>query len=272
MKAKYHLKRLIGGMAWMGLTALLFAQTSFGQDFISREYRDRWYQEYENFGGYDIRKNPTYINQTYERARGRSTSETMGVLSRVTYDPFGNFLLPGGTVYNMQWNRSRLGSSYGFDGTYSSNVFNNIMIAADEFSNWQTRFMISNGGTGIGMRAYFTPSTLKITNFGGLRWDASSRKNNVTLLVQNNSGPTAMNLYGVHWQSILGDILKVGATYVGSQRGTTSYSHADIDHTNNATNTIGMRDEPAQARATANFACWTGWRRRKTPFSSATAR
>lgn len=94
------------------------------------------------------------------------------------------------------------------------------------------------------MRAFFTPSTLKITNFGGLRWDASSRKNNLTLLVQNNSGPTAMNLYAAHWQSILGDVLKVGATYVGRQRGTTDYSHADIDHTDNVAGIIGMRDEP----------------------------
>ena len=246
MKAKYHLKRLIGGTAWMGLLALLFAQTSFGQDFISREYRDRWYQEYENFGGYDIRKNPTYIDQTYDSPRGRTgRTQTMGVMSRVTYDPFGNFLLPGGTVYNMTWNRSRLGQDYSFDGTYSSNVFNNIMISADEFSNWQTRFMIANSGYGIGMRAFFTPSTLKITNFGGLRWDASSRKNNVTLLVQNSSSNTSVNnLYGLHWQSILGDILKVGGTFVSRQRGTTSYSNADIDHTDTASSLIGMRDEP----------------------------
>jgi hypothetical protein len=168
----------------------------------------------------------------------------MGVLSRVTYDPFGNFLLPGGSIYNYKWDRSRIGSTYGFDDTYSNNVFNNLMISADEFSNWQTRFIISNIGANpttnpSGMRAFFTPSTLKITNFGGVRWDMSSRKNNVTLLVQNQGGMTAQNLYGVHWQSILGDILKVGGTFVARQRGTLSYSHTDIDN-----GPQGMRSTP----------------------------
>lgn len=268
MKAKYHLKRVIGCAAWAGLTALLFAQSSFGQGFISREYRDRWYQEYENFGGYDIRRNPTYPTESYKINRGSTEesamrTQTMRVLSRATYDQFGNFLLPGGTIYNMKWDRSRLGSDYDFDGTYSYNVFNNLMVSADEFSNWQTRFMISNvysrdttsdtdvtqGTTaaavyipGSGMRAYFTPSTLKLTNFDGVRWDASSRKNNVTLLVQNNSGMDATNLYGVHWESILGDILKVGGTFVSRQRGTSSYSNSDIDHTESGI--IGMKSEP----------------------------
>lgn len=241
MRKTYHVKRLIGSAVCAG-AALLFAQSLFAQGFISREYRPRWMQEYENFGGYDLRKNPTYILQDFPTSNPNKV-QTMGVLSRVTYDPFGNFLLPGGTVYDFKWDRSRVGTSYGFDGTYSSSVFNNIMISADEFSNWQTRFMISNNtyssSSPIGMRAFFTPSTLKITNFSGIRWDLSSRKNNVTLLVQNNAGATAGNLYGVHWQSILGDILKVGGTFVSRQRGTQSYSNADIDN-----GTSGMRSSP----------------------------
>ncbi len=241
MRKTYHVKRLIGSAVCVG-AALFFAQSLFAQGFISREYRPRWMQEYESFGGYDIRKNPTYIQQEYPTTNPAKT-QTMGVLSRATYDPFGNFLLPGGTIYNFQWDRSRVGTSYGFDGTYSANVFNNIMISADEFSNWQTKFMISNNtystSSPVGMRAYFTPSTLKITNFSGIRWDLSSRKNNVTLLVQNNQGSTAGNLYGVHWQSILGDILKVGGTFVSRQRGTQGYSNADIDN-----GTTGMRSAP----------------------------
>ena len=232
------LKRLLGSAVCFGTAALMFAQTSFAQGFISREYRPRWYQEYENFGGYDLRKNPEYISTSYPTSTG--AVQTMGVLSRVTYDPFGNFLLPGGNIYNYRWDRSRVGTNYGFDGTYSANVFNNLMISADEFSNWQTRFMIANvSGDGTGMRAYFTPSTLKITNFGGVRWDLSSRKNNITLLVENRGGPTAQNLYGIHWQSILGDILKVGGTFVARQRGTLSYSHTDIDN-----GPTGMRSTP----------------------------
>jgi hypothetical protein len=238
MKRVYQTKRLIGSAVCIGVAALMCAQISYAQGFISREYRPRWYQEYENFGGYDLRKNPTYLNQIYPStytttygSSGNSNTLAMGVLNRATYDPLGNFLLPGGDVFTYTWNRSRLGTGYGFDGTYTPQVFNNLMISADEFSNWQTRIMVAQGGTGMGVRAFFTPSTLKITNFGGVRWDLSSRKNNVTLLVQNNAGgPAGFNLYGVHWESILGDILNVGGTYVARQRGTTSYSHVDIDN------------------------------------------
>ena len=125
----------------------------------------------------------------------------------------------------MNWNQSKLGASEWADDSWASSVFNNLMICSDEFSNWQTRFILSQGGYGAGIRSYFTPSTLKLTNFGGFRWDASSRKNNVTVLASAGDRP----IYGVHWESVLGDILKIGATYVGRQRGTVSYSHQDID-------------------------------------------
>ena len=120
----------------------------------------------------------------------------------------------------MQWDRSRIGTSTDKNNSYFNNVFNNIMISSDEFSNWQTKFMI-----GTTLRAFFTPSTLKITRFNGVRWDASSRKNIVTLLAQ----PGSPTLSGIHWQSILGDILKIGGTYVSKRRGTISDSHQDID-------------------------------------------
>lgn len=150
-------------------------------------------------------------------------------LSPVTYDQFGNFLLPGGDIYNMQWDMSRVGASSSTDagGTnFYSGVFNNLMISTDEFSNWRTNFMIGNT-----LRAYFTPSTLKATNFQGIRWDASSRKNQVSLIASTGevSGLNDRPMFGVHWQSILGDILKVGGTFVTRQRGTQSYSHQDID-------------------------------------------
>jgi len=239
MKRICHVKKLIGSAAFLGLTMMLFPQMSFGQGqgFVSREYRPRWFQEYENYGSYDLRKSPTYFDETYvtgRRADGSSMTQTRQVMSRVSYDPFGNFLLPGGTIYNMQWDQSRLGTSSAFDGTYAPNVFNNLMISSDEFSNWQTRFMI-----GTTIRAYFTPSTLKMTNFNGIRWDASTRKNSITLLAQPSSGVAAITTLGAHWQSILGDKLKVGGTFISRQRGTLAYNNADIDNGN-----AGMRDTP----------------------------
>ncbi len=221
----------------------------WSQSFISKEYRPRWYDVYENFGSYDMRKYPTMrkLEAGYGKTDYVENPALRGPVSPVAYDQFGNMLLPGGEIFNMSWNRSKLGASQDpADATsatkteqyrWMNGVFNNLVIATDEFSNWQTRFMIARRPTNIswngtvpqgGLRAYFTPSTMKITNFSGFRWDASSRKNNVTILASSGDRPT----YGVHWQSVLGDILKVGATYVGRQRGTISYSHQDIDGSN----------------------------------------
>ncbi len=227
----------------VAVTALLCVESSayaqivdrkiWRQTFISRDYRPRWGDRYENFGSYDMRRyaRPVLSADTYNGMGYLGTAYDIvdrGPVSPVSYDPFGNFLLPGGQIFQMTWNKSRLGTGLTQDSQWGNSVFNNLMIMSDEISNWQTRFMISNGGSGSGIRAYFTPSTLKITNFRGFRWDASTRKNNVTLLASpgsNNQYP----LYGVHWQSKLGDILDLGASYVSRQRGTIAYSHQDID-------------------------------------------
>jgi hypothetical protein len=241
MKKIGHVKKLIGSVVYLGLAMMLFPQTSFGQlvwsslkdsGYISREYHPRWFQEYENFGSYDLRKNPPYFKDSYQVGLNKTNDRLL--MSRVTYDPFGNFLLPGGNVYNMTWDRSNIGttsSPFGVVGTYANDVFNNLMISSDEFSNWQTKLLI-----GSSIRTFFTPSTLKMNNFTGIRWDASTRKNNVTLLCQ----PGNLTMLGAHWQSILGDKLKVGGTFINRQRGTLAYSNNDI--ANGQTN--GIRDTP----------------------------
>lgn len=242
------LKKLTECSALVGMALLIFSESASGQitersywtqTFLSREYRPRWGDKYENFGNYDIRRYP----RTRLLEEGLTDSDNIvkrGQVTPVTYDPFGNFLLPGGEIYTMAWNQSKLGASQWQDDRWANRVFNNLMISSDEFANWQTRFIIAGGGFGNGVRAYFTPSTLKLTNFQGFRWDASSRKNNVTLLASAGDNP----IYGLHWQSVLGDILKVGATFVSKQRGTVSYSHQDIDGSNPKATNI-MRDEPS---------------------------
>ncbi|MDP2983618.1 MAG: hypothetical protein Q8O92_09865 [Candidatus Latescibacter sp.] len=258
MKRIGHVKKLIGSIAYLSLAMIWFPQTSFGQvewtkdsGFISREYRPRWFRGYENFGRYDLRKAPVYITEAYQtgiNASGAPTYNTRQVMSRFSYDPFGNFLLPGGDIWNMKWDTSRLGTTSGNVATdptaptpfyYAASVFNNLMISSDEFSNWQTKLLI-----GTTIRTVFTPSTLRMNNYIGtatpsLRWDASNRKNNITLLAQPGSGISATTLLGAHWQSILGDKLKVGGTFINRQRGTQAYSNTDID-----TGLAGMRDTP----------------------------
>ena len=222
MKKISHARKVLAGIACFGLLLVFMSQAAFSQGFINREDRPRWGDRYENFSNYDLRRYP----RTLVRKQGKREGNIEwvnpvwhGPADPVSFDQFGNFLLPGGDIYNLTWDKSPAGASQVY-GANAANIFNNLMISSDEFSNWQTKFMI-----GTNLRAYFTPSTLKRTNFNGVRWDASSRKNSFTFLA--SVGGT--NLFGAYWQSILGDVLKLGGTFVTRQRGTQSYSNHDID-------------------------------------------
>jgi len=224
MEKTFNIKIFVAGIAFFGVVLFGVVQTSFAQNFISREARPRWDDRYENFSNYDIRKYPGQLTADSINPARRGPADP------VTFDQFGNFLLPGGDIYNMVWDKSVVGASQAYSD--NSRIFNNLMISSDEYSNWVTKFMV-----GQKLRAYFTPSTLKKTTFNGIRWDASSRKNSFTFLasVGNNPGVADVvtpedyrNLFGLYWQSILGDVLKVGGTFVAQQRGTQSYSNKDI--------------------------------------------
>lgn len=240
MKKLSHLKRY-AGLAFCCLLFIGFGNSSSAQTFISREDRPRWGFIYENYGDYDYRLPRNYKDNLLRRFDKSSTDREWvnpawhGPANPVTYDQFGNFLLPGGDIYNLTWDKSTVGASQVY-GDNAASIFNNLMISSDEFSNWQTQFMV-----GTNLRVYFTPSTLKRTNFNGIRWDASSRKNSFTFVASVGSNPSNArldapptesdyrNLFGAYWQSVLGDVLKIGGSFVTNQRGTQSYSNRDID-------------------------------------------
>ena len=229
MKKICYSKGFIVGVSCFCMIVLGFAQLSFADlissgNFISREDRPRWYDRYESLSEYDYRnysETPTLIDaqdKSYEDDDPEMLNPVWhGQADPFSFDRLGNFLLPGGDIYNMTWDRSTAGAeqTYGSDVT----IFDNLMISSDEFSNWMTKFMI-----GRNIRAFFTPSTLKRTNLNGVRWDASSRKNNFSFVASVGN----QNLFGAHWQSILGDVLKLGGSFVANQRGTQSYSNVDI--------------------------------------------
>ena len=227
MKKIFHLRKTIAGIACFCVMMLGFVQLSFTQDFISRESRPRWFDRYENFSFYDLRKYPQNLLDAQKKQIGGAEGAPeagnpvwYGPADPVTFDQFGNFLLPGGEIFALNWDKSAVGSDQVY-GDNAANIFNNLMISSDEISNWQTRFMVGNN-----LRAFFTPSTFKRTNFDGVRWDLSSRKNSVTFLA--SAADDNKNLFGAYWQSILGDVLKLGGTFVVQQRGTQKYSNKDI--------------------------------------------
>ncbi len=88
MKKICHLKNVVAGISLFFVMVSGFVQSSFSQDFISRESRPRWGVQYENFSNYDLRKYPGA-----EDDEGINPA-TYGPIDPVTFDRFGNFLLP----------------------------------------------------------------------------------------------------------------------------------------------------------------------------------
>lgn len=260
MRNKYNLRTISAVAACVCSMLLVYLPEVFAQGFISRETRPRWGARYENFSSYDLRRYPESLLDERNNQRGSDYSEGdpqwvnpvwRGPADPVTYDQFGNFMLPGGDVYNLVWDKSSTGT-YGqtvggtdFYDDDMAGIFNNLMISSDEFSNWQTKFMI-----GKQIRAFFTPSTLKRTRFNGIRWDASSRKNSFSFIASPGSKPSASynlpsssnyrNLFGLYWESVLGDVLKLGGTFVANQRGTELYSNKDISMHNKGLSEVDM--------------------------------
>ena len=71
---------------------------SYHQEFMNREYRQFWGESYENYGKENLRPR-------------------RDVLDPVTYDRFGNFLLPGYVGYRAEWRLDNRGATdWFYDG------------------------------------------------------------------------------------------------------------------------------------------------------------
>ncbi|MFC1512026.1 hypothetical protein ACFL5H_02380 [Candidatus Latescibacterota bacterium] len=242
MKKIKRTRRILTGIGCFCMLMAVCLSSARAQGFISREYRPGFSDLYENFSQYDIRAYPETLLERFGDINDAMSyiEEPMevnpmwhGAADPVTFDQFGNFLLPGGDIYNLTWDLSDVGTSELYDDN-KARIFQNIMISSDEFSNWQTQVMI-----GTNMRAVFTSSTLKKTNFSGIRWDGSNRKNSFTIIAKAGSNPTSedrrprepqhfRNIFGGHWRSVLGDVLSLGGTFVFENRGTEAYSNKDV--------------------------------------------
>jgi len=101
------IKGFVAGSACFGVVMLLIVQTSFSQGFISRDFRPRWGDRYENLSNYDLRKYPKSLKFAKPDTQLRRHSSVNAVYFRldedpvwngpadwVTFDRFGNFLLP----------------------------------------------------------------------------------------------------------------------------------------------------------------------------------
>ena len=193
------------------LCCLLLTAVSSEAQFLSRDTRALWANEvFENYGANG------YRDYDFEEENRR-------------FDIFGDLLIDGVDIleYN-EVRRNAPGQVGSFEArTDGYNDFFQKLVVADEgFGRWSTRLII-----GQHLRTSFTPMTLNIPNFNGIRWDGSSRKSRFSLIASHLTDPLVIDdvglqerrvfgtsLVGGHWESQVGDLFKIGTTYVNAHR------------------------------------------------------
>ncbi|MEE2659871.1 MAG: hypothetical protein VX733_15290 [Candidatus Latescibacterota bacterium] len=145
--------------------------------------------------------------------------------SRNRYDRLGNYLLRGFDVF--EWELSRPGRSTVTTRTAQYlGWFSNLIILNDSYRGW-------NYGVTLGedIRSKFTDLTFNQPRYFGIRLDGSSSDNQFTILLsqggslatqqatskfstfQSTAERSSVLIFGGRWQTNLGSVLKVGATY-----------------------------------------------------------
>jgi len=188
---------------------------------------------------------------SYQNYSGRNYENYSSVLlRRKFYDNFGNFLVDGVTIFGLSEEQRPANlqlldiptSSISKSRFYSS-YFSNLVVLNDSYSGLSSRLMI-----GEAIRTKFTSLTLDKARFNGIRWDASTAKYRGTVIASRISDPVRMNpeivltasqqvrrvrewtayLLGGHFETDLGDILTLGATYMNQHQRRSSLDSKDI--------------------------------------------
>ena len=238
-------------------SGMFFGRHQYGDMFMGR-----WRADYLNYGW-----------KNYENYRLNTTPYLR------TYDTFGNFVVEGYEVFALQEYRTRTPEvgSLGKKGQFYQNWLRHLIIADDAYGGWNTRLMV-----GDFIHTTFTPLTLDMVGFNGIRFDAiSTTDKELTLLVSRISDPLRMSLSGStaplgrqgkgvsvndgvylvggHWESNIGEVFVLGASYVNlyrfdSQRGVRTNSRKGLAPQNTIPQEIIVRfedDSPEDGRSGA---------------------
>ena len=192
-------------------------------------------QSHSQFISNKGKQNTSYLN--YSGRNYENYSSTF--LRKKFFDNFGNFLVEGTTVYELsevqkQQTASEIpsGNSDIIKSRYYQNYFNNLVIANDSYSGFETRLMV-----GDAIRTKFTSLTFNRARFNGIRWDAGTPKYRGTIVASRISDPIRFRfdnpiysdgvrrirdwtqyLFGGHFETDIGDILTLGVTYVNQHQ------------------------------------------------------
>lgn len=201
------------------LTCLCLAAlsaTSAGAQFLSRDYRQLWRNEvFENYGP------GGYRDYDFDEENRR-------------FDLFGDLIIDGVDVVNINETRrdapGRLGSYESRNSRYDR-FFDKLVIANEGFGPWSSRLVV-----GDHISTFFTPMTLNMPRFNGIRWDGASGSNRFSVISSHLTNPVLVpsgaaldqsfeerrifgtSILGGRWESQIGSVLKLGTTYVNTHR------------------------------------------------------
>ena len=128
-----------------------------------------------------------YLNYSGRNYENYSTT----FIRKKFFDNFGNFLVDGSTVYELNETQRQIETNADIGGNsdiiksrYFQSYFNNLVIANDAYGGFNTRLMV-----GDAIRTKFTPMTFNRARFNGIRWDAGTTKYRGTLIGSRISDP-----------------------------------------------------------------------------------
>ncbi|MEW6754526.1 MAG: hypothetical protein AB1505_26620 [Candidatus Latescibacterota bacterium] len=211
-----HCRRLRALLPWAAALTVGLGAADGEAQFLSRNFRRLWANEvFENYGA------AGYRDYDFSEENRR-------------FDFFGDHVIDGVDVISYSETRR---DAPGVAGSFESRnarydrFFDKLIIAQEGFGPWSTRLIV-----GDHIRTFFTPMTLNLPSYNGVRWDGSSRKSRFSVLATNLSDPVLVPagagvnavfeerrsfgtaLVGGHWESQIGDILRLGTTYVNTHR------------------------------------------------------
>ena len=215
-KSRLVLAGLVGLAGWILLGTNAEAQTFLrNRDFLNLGHPE----EYLNYGRKEYDPYPSVIN-----ARNR-------------YDRLGNYLSRGFNVFT--WEFSRPGHSQINTRTAQYlGWFTNLVMLNDSYKGWNYRMTL-----GEDIRTKFTDLTFQDPRFFGIILDGASSDNRFTLLL--SQGGDLMNtpkfstfrstterspvlVMGGHWETKLGNVLRLGATYYNQHMANTFDDQGDF--------------------------------------------
>lgn len=152
------------------------------------------------------------------------------------YDRMGNFLTIGHLVYSLDESRPGLSKAGGIaTDLYAGQTPLSFVAIRDSYKGAGFGLIVVPANPALdaaqlaeGIRTRFSPLTLNMTRYAGIRFDIVGSRNKGTFLYSLGSGNrhrfsffkpgrkevSPVVLWGAHWETLVGSVLRLGTTFV----------------------------------------------------------